>query len=67
MRKMQADDTTYANEYMTRQDVAKYLNISLRSVDRLIHSRDFIGVQKFGRLVRIHKPSLDKYLATRCE
>lgn len=61
------DTETDGDEYITRKEAAVYLKISERSVDRLINNKNFDGVQRIGRCVRIHKPSLDKYLARRRE
>ena len=47
------------DKYMTRQETAEYLKISIRSVDRLIHDKHFDGIQYIGRNVRVHKPTLD--------
>ena len=66
MKKVCADRVSdTAAEYMTREEVAEYLSISVRSVDRLIRKNGFNGMQRIGRLVRIHKPTLDRYLAIR--
>ena len=53
------------DKYMTRQETAEYLKISIRSVDRLIHDKHFDGIQYIGRNVRVHKPTLDRYLEQR--
>ena len=50
------------DELMTRQDVADFLKVSLRTADTFIHSKDFNGVVRIGRSVRVLKSKLVKYL-----
>lgn len=50
------------DELMTRQEVADYLKVSLRTVDNLIHSKDFNGITRIGRNVRVFKSRLIQYL-----
>lgn len=47
---------------MTRQEVADYLKVSLRTADTFIHRKDFDGLIRIGRNVRISKERLIKYL-----
>lgn len=50
-------------EYLTIQEAADYLKISLSSMRRLFTgSTKQIAVTKIGRLVRIPRSELDKYL-----
>ena len=50
------------DELMTREEAAKYLNVSLRTVDTLIHNKNFVGLIYFGKCVRISKRVLLKYI-----
>lgn len=50
------------SDYLTRHDVAKYLKISLSSVDKLINSRHFHGKIKIGRRVIISKKKLNDFI-----
>jgi excisionase family DNA binding protein len=50
------------DELMTRQEVADYLKVSLRTVDTLIHKKDFDAMVHIGKNVRIFKSKLIKYL-----
>lgn len=55
----------YSNgeEYLTIQEAADYLKISLSSMRRLFTTpTKEIAVTRIGRLVRIRKSELDKYL-----
>ena len=54
-------------EWLTRQDVADYLQLSLPTVDKLIHNKDFVGLRYFGRHVRINKTMLEQYLISTTE
>ena len=47
---------------MTRQDVADFLKVSLRTADSFIHNKDFDGLLYIGRNVRISKNALLKYI-----
>lgn len=47
---------------MTRQDVADYLKVSLRTADSFIHRKDFTGLIYIGRNVRISKKILLEYI-----
>ena len=50
------------DELMTRQDVADFLKVSLRTADTFIHNKDFDGLVRIGRSVRVLKSKLIKYL-----
>ena len=47
---------------MTRQDVADFLRVSLRTADNFIHNKDFSGLFYIGRSVRVSKNALLKYI-----
>lgn len=49
-------------ELMTRQEVADYLKVSLRTVDNIIKDRDFKAAIHIGRNVRIIKSRLNDYI-----
>lgn len=52
--------------YLTIQEAADYLNISISSMRRLFTgTTKEIAVTKIGRLVRIKKSELDRYLASK--
>ena len=53
---------TIEDELMTRQDVADFLKVSLRTADTFIHNKDFDGLVRIGRSVRVLKSKLIKYL-----
>ena len=48
-------------KFLTRTEVSKQLNISLRSVDRLI-SRGQLKALKIGRSIRISQEQLDELI-----
>lgn len=48
-------------DYLTIQEAADYLKVSVSTIRRLITAREIITT-KVGRLVRIPKVELDKYL-----
>lgn len=50
---------------MTRQDVADFLKVSLRTADTFIHNKDFDGLVRVGRNVRVLKSKLIKYLESK--
>jgi hypothetical protein len=45
------------NEWMTREEAARHLKISVRSLDR-----QCLPQNRLGRSVRYHRPTLDAYL-----
>lgn len=47
---------------MTRQEVADFLKVSLRTADSFIHNKDFGGLIYIGRSVRISKNKLLEYV-----
>lgn len=47
---------------MTRQEVADFLKVSLRTVDNLLKDKDFRGAVHIGRNVRIIKSKLHDYI-----
>lgn len=49
-------------ELMTRKEVASYLKVSLRTVDNIIHKKDFLGKVYIGRRVMIDKAILNEYI-----
>ena len=49
-------------ELLTRNGVAEYLKISLRSADKLIQDKDFHGKKYIGRRLLNNKEKLDEYL-----
>lgn len=51
------------DELMTRQDVADFLKVSLRTADTFIHNKDFTGLIYIGRNVRISKKILLEYIS----
>lgn len=51
-------------KYFTPEEIAEILQVSTRTVYRAIDSGELRGV-KIGRLWRVSKDSLDKYLAER--
>ena len=53
------------DELMTRQDVADFLKVSLRTADTFIHQKDFEGLVRVGRNVRVLKSKLIKYLKSK--
>ena len=56
------DQTTLTSPYMTADEVAAYLRLSIRQVRRLIANGD-IPVTRLGRPVRVHKRDLEAFLA----
>lgn len=50
------------DELMTRQEVADYLKVSLKTADAYLHSKDFHGLVHIGRSVRISKRYLLSYI-----
>ena len=50
------------DELLTRQDVADFLKVSLRTADTFIHQKDFEGLLYIGRSVRISKKYLINYV-----
>lgn len=50
------------DELLTRQDVADFLKVSLRTADTFIHQKDFEGLLYIGRSVRISKKYLVDYI-----
>lgn len=50
------------DELLTRQEVADYLKVSLRTADSFIHRKDFNGLVRIGRNVRVSKLKLLKYI-----
>ena len=53
------------DELLTRQDVADFLKVSLRTADTFIHNQDFDGLVRVGRSVRVLKSKLIKYLESK--
>lgn len=49
---------------MTRKETAAYLKVSLRTVDNIIHKKDFLGKVYIGRRVMIDKAILNEYIDT---
>ena len=47
---------------MTRQEVADFLKVSLRTADSFIHNKNFTGLFYIGRSVRVSKNALLKYI-----
>lgn len=47
---------------MTRQEVADFLKVSLRTADTFLRNKDFDGVVHIGRNVRVLKSKLIRYL-----
>ncbi|MBE7018421.1 MAG: helix-turn-helix domain-containing protein [Ruminococcaceae bacterium] len=52
---------------LTRQEVADYLKVSLKTADEFIHNKDFDGLLYLGRSVRISKNRLLEYIQQRLE
>lgn len=52
---------------LTRQEVADYLKVSLKTADEFIHNKDFDGLLYLGRNVRISKNRLLEYIQQRLE
>ena len=52
---------------MTRQEVADFLKVSLRTADDFIHNKDFDGLLYIGRSVRISKRKLLEYIEQNLE
>ncbi len=52
---------------MTRQEVADFLKVSLRTADSFIHDKGFDGLLYIGRAVRISKNKLLKYIENNLE
>ena len=50
------------DELMTRQEVADYLKVSLKTADAYLHSKNFHGLVHIGRSVRISKRYLPSYI-----
>ena len=50
------------DELLTRQDVADFLKVSLRTADTFIHQKNFEGLLYIGRNVRISKKYLVEYI-----
>lgn len=50
------------DKLLTRQDVADLLQVSLRTVDTLIHNKEFDGLFYIGRSVRISRSKLLSYI-----
>lgn len=61
---MRGDDMSKTEDIilMTRKEVAIYLKVSLRTVDKLIHKDDFYGKIYIGRRVMIDKKILNEYI-----
>lgn len=51
-----------STDYLTIQQAADYLKVSVSTIRRLISSKEII-ITRVGRLVRIPKTELDRYLA----
>ena len=49
-------------ELLTRAEAARYLNICLSTLDKLINDRKFYGKVNIGRRVFIDKGQLNKYI-----
>lgn len=49
---------------MTRKETAEYLKVSLRTVDKIIHKKDFLGKVCIGRRVMVDKTILNEYIDT---
>lgn len=47
---------------MTRQEVADFLKVSLRTADSFIHNKKFAGLFYIGRSVRVSRNALLKYI-----
>lgn len=47
---------------MTRQEVADFLKVSLRTADTFIHNKNFMGLIYIGRSVRVSKKALLEYI-----
>jgi len=57
---------TNGETYLTVLEAAKYLNVSLSTVRRLItEPTKELAVTRIGRAVRISRSELDKYLASK--
>lgn len=54
-------------ELMTRKEVASYLKVSLRTVDNIIHKKDFLGKVYIGRRVMVDKAILNEYIENQYE
>ena len=67
VQKKQLPSHIEGKKWLTRQDVANYLQVSLRTADKLIHNKNFVGLVYFGRAVRISKAALDEYLKNHTE
>ncbi len=52
---------------MTRQEVADFLKVSLRTADTFIHDKNFDGLLYIGRAVRISKRKLLQYIENNLE
>lgn len=50
------------DKYITRQQAADYMKISIRSVDKIINSNIFDGKLKVGNRTLINKKELDRYI-----
>ena len=50
------------DEMMTRQEVADFLKVSLRTADSFIHNGKFDGLLYIGKSVRVSKNKLMKYI-----
>jgi excisionase family DNA binding protein len=55
-----------ASTHYTTRDLAQLLQCSGRHVWRLIDMGTVPGVIRLGRLVRLHRPTIDRWLADGC-
>ena len=58
--------TSPADRDYTVKDLADRLQVSARHVWRMIDAGAVPGIIRFGRVVRLHKPTVDTWLAAGC-
>lgn len=47
---------------LSRKETAEYLNVSIRTVDKIINSKSFLGKINIGRRVVVDKAILNEYI-----
>lgn len=52
------------SDYITKEEAAKIMGVSLRTVDNLMHARE-IPFYKVGRAVRFKKSDIERFEAQR--
>lgn len=63
LRRPDSADFTHSSQYLTKQQVARYLNVSVRTVDSLMRARKLPFIKLTRKLVRFRRQDVDEYLA----